>query len=64
MTGKAVPRALRTLSLTEAGLMFLFLLLFLEEALDDDKNENKISRINQLMLYDKLILSTRKHLLK
>ena len=61
MTGKAVPRALRTLSLTEAGLMFLFLLLFLEEALDDDKNENKISRINQ---YDKLILSTRKHLLK
>lgn len=64
MTGKAVPRALRTLSLTEAGLMFLFLLLFVEEALDDDKNENKISRINQLMLYDKLILSTRKHLLK
>ena len=61
MTGKAVPRALRTLSLTEAGLMFLFLLLFVEEALDDDKNENKISRINQ---YDKLILSTRKHLLK
>ena len=41
MTGKAVPRALRTLSLTEAGLMFFFLLLFLEEALDDDKNETK-----------------------
>lgn len=60
MAGKAVPRALCTLSLTEAALMSLFL----EQSLDDDKNENKISRINQLMLYDKLILSTRKHLLK
>ena len=42
MTGKAVPRALRTLSLTEAALMSLFL----EQSLHDNKNENKISRIN------------------
>ena len=42
MAGKAVPRALSTLSLTEAALMSLFL----EQSLDDDKNENKILRIN------------------
>ena len=41
-TAKAVPRALRTLSLTEAALMSLFL----EQSLHDDKNEKKISRIN------------------